>query len=126
MKVLCFMLSNYFPVDYISVDVSDRILALIFFVYDLSLYSIILRSMAVLSGARLSGEAAKTRANEGRNSRPNLLTVFLLSPAFITLRAQPKPRCYAGYYSIKRLITDKNLSLKILVPLVFSEVPGSE
>ena len=125
MKMLCFMLSNYFPVDYISVDVSDRILALIFFVYDLS-YSIILRSMAVSSGARRSGEAAKTRANEGKASRPNLLTVFLTSPAFITLRAQPKPRCYAGYYSIKLLITDKNLSLKILVPLVFSEVPGSE
>ena len=51
MKVLCFMLSNHFPVDYISVNVSDRILAVIFFVYDLS-YSIILRSMAVLSGAR--------------------------------------------------------------------------
>ena len=59
MKMLCFMLSNYFPVDYISVDVSDRILALIFFVYDLS-YSIILRSMAVSSGVRLSGEATKT------------------------------------------------------------------
>ena len=125
MKVLCFMLSHYFPVDYISVDVSDRILALIFFVCDLS-YSIIPRSMAVLSGARLSGEAAKTGANEGRNSRPNLLTVFLPSPAFITLLAQPKRRCYAGYYSIKLLITDKNLSLKISVPLVFSEVPGSE
>ena len=123
MKLLCFMLSNYFPVDYISV--SDRILALVFFVYDLS-YSIILRSMAVLSGARRSGEAAKTPANEGQSSRPNLLTVFLSSPVFITLRAQTKPRCYAGYYSIKTLITDKNLSLKILVPLVFSEVPGSE
>ena len=64
MKVLCFMLSTYFPVDYISVDVSDRILALIFFVCDLS-YSIILRSMAVLSGARLSGEAANRAQTRG-------------------------------------------------------------
>ena len=67
MKVLCFMLSNYFPVDYISVDVSDRILALLFFVYDLS-YRISLRSMAVLSEARLSYKAAKTRANDRRSS----------------------------------------------------------
>ena len=29
-------------------------------------------------------------------SRPNLLAVCLPSPAFITLRAQPKPPCYAG------------------------------
>ena len=77
---------------------------------DLS-YRISLRSMVVLSGARLSCETAKTRANERRSSRPNLLVVFLPSPAFITLRAEPKPTWYAGYYSIKLLITDKNLSL---------------
>ena len=43
-----------------------------------------LHSMAVLSGARLSGEAAKTRAS---CSHPNLLAVSALMLAFITLRA---------------------------------------
>ena len=53
-----------------------------------------LHSMAVLSGAGQSGEAAKTSAS---CSRPNLLAVSLPSPAFITLRAQKEP-CYAGYH----------------------------
>ena len=46
-----------------------------------------LRSMAVLSGALPSGEAAKTHVNEGEDfsscSRPNLLAFSLPSPAFI-------------------------------------------
>ena len=53
-----------------------------------------LHSMAVSSGARQSGEAAKTGAS---CSLPNLLAVSLPSPAFTTLRAQ-KPPCYAGYH----------------------------
>ena len=42
-----------------------------------------LRSMAVLSGALLSDEAAERRAKERRSSRPNLLAVSLPSPAYI-------------------------------------------
>ena len=42
-----------------------------------------LRSMAALSGALLSGEAAERRAKEWRSSRPNLLAVSLPSPAYI-------------------------------------------
>ena len=64
-----------------------------------------LRSMAVLSDALLSGEAAKACpkrarsvpeacANEQRS--PNFVTVSLPSPTF-SLRARPKPPYYAGY-----------------------------
>ena len=42
-----------------------------------------LRSMAALSGALLSGEAAERRAKEWRSCRPNLLAVSLPSPAYI-------------------------------------------
>ena len=56
-----------------------------------------LRSMAALSGALLSGEAAERRAKEWRSSRPDLLAVSLPSPAYIAWRAQPKPPCYASY-----------------------------
>ena len=50
-----------------------------------------LRSMAVLSGARLSREAARKI-----KTRPNLPAVSLPSPTLITLGAQ-KPPCYAVY-----------------------------
>ena len=43
-----------------------------------------LRSVVVLLGAPLSGEAAKTRANKRRRSRPNLLAISLPPPAYIT------------------------------------------
>ena len=60
-----------------------------------------LRSMAVLSDALLSGEAAKacpkrTRSVHERAAKPQVLTVSLPSPTF-PLRARPKPPCYAGY-----------------------------
>ena len=58
-----------------------------------------LRSMAVLSGALLSGEAAKTCTKRA---------LSLPSSAFITLRAQPKPPCYAGY-SEERKTTARGL-----------------
>ena len=45
--------------------------------------------MAVLSGAVLSGEAGKAQPRTNELSLP--------SPALITLRAKPKPPCYAGY-----------------------------
>ena len=71
-----------------------------------------LRSMAVLPGARLSGEPSKARVNGKRSSeknenfsscsRANLLAVSLSSPAFIIQRAQPKPPSYAGYVYAKR------------------------
>ena len=59
------------------------------------------RSMAVLSGALLSGEAAIARKRAAKaavscSSRPNLLEVSLPSPTFACLRARPKPPCYAG------------------------------
>ena len=61
-----------------------------------------LRSMAVLSGARLSGEAANTRraqtggkaetkSSSSSCSRPNLLAVSLPSPALIIQRAISAP-----------------------------------
>ena len=64
-----------------------------------------LHSMAVLSIALLKlQKLRKAHANERRSreknnnscSRPRLLAVSLPQPAFVTLRAQPKPPCYAG------------------------------
>ena len=52
------------------------------------------RSMAVLSGALLSGEAAKAAVS--CCSRPNLLEVSLPSPTLACLHARPKLPCYAG------------------------------
>ena len=42
-----------------------------------------LRSMAALSRALLSGEAAERRATEWQSSGPNLLAVSLPSPPYI-------------------------------------------
>ena len=57
--------------------------------------------MEVLSDTLLSGEAAKAcpkraRSVHERAAKPQVLTVSLPSPTF-SLRARPKPPCYAGY-----------------------------